>query len=91
MFCSPPSAECVTAVKIIGLKITSISHLLGYKFDSSLDSINGNIDDVIKSMSESINFWNTFYLSLPGRISIWKSMIISKLAYFLTVLSPSHR
>ena len=90
MFCSPPSDECREAVKNIGLKITSISNVLGYKFDSSLNEIGGNIDDVIKSMSDSINFWNTFYLSLPGRINIWRSMIMSKLGYLLTVLSPSH-
>ena len=60
MFCSPPSDECRDAVRNIGLKITSVSHVLGYKFDSSLDSIGGNIDDAIKSMSDSVNFWNNF-------------------------------
>jgi len=38
-FCSPPSDECREAVKNIGLKITAISNVLGYKFDASLDEM----------------------------------------------------
>jgi hypothetical protein len=90
MFSSQPSQECMDAVKNIGLKITATTCVLGFKFDAQLDDVESNIDDAISKMKEGVDFWDTFYLSLFGRINIWKSMIFSKLSYLLAVLSPNY-
>jgi exonuclease III len=90
MFSSQPAQNTLDAAKLVGLKITASTCVLGFKFDSQLDSVETNLDDAIAKMIDAVNFWKTFYLSLFGRINIWKSLIISKVSYLLAVLSPNY-
>jgi hypothetical protein len=74
---------------LAGFKIHDHFKLLGMTITQNLD----NIDDVFLEIGEKIlkliMFWNRFKLSLGGRITILKTLLIPQLNYLGCILSPS--
>ena len=60
--------------------------LLGVKFDNLLANPEVNHADVLTKVSDIINFWNRFNISLIGRINIYKTFLLSQVAHKLTGL-----
>jgi len=63
--------------------------LLGMKIDNGLINLLSNFDAVITKMLRTVNFWVRFGLSLPGRISIMKTFLLSQLNHLGCFLMPS--
>ena len=43
----------------------------------------------IQKFNNIVNFWKRFYLSLPGRISIAKTLLLSQISYIGCIISPT--
>jgi hypothetical protein len=57
--------------------------------DSELDLLDNNFDRTLDSLKKSIDFWKRFHLTLPGRINVIKSLLISQVIYLGSFLMPS--
>jgi hypothetical protein len=72
--------QVVDKIKLLGMDITK-------NFDNT-DEIFGEIHEKIKNL---ILFWERFRLSLPGRISVVKNLLIPQLNYLGSFLAPGER
>ncbi len=48
-----------------------------------------NFEKTISSLKKSIEFWNRFHLTLPGRINVIKSLLMSQVIYLGSFIMPS--
>ena len=63
--------------------------LLGMKIDSKLEKILNNFDNAIEKMLKIAQFWVRLHLSLPGRIAIAKTFLLSQINHIGCILMPS--
>ena len=60
--------------------------LLGFYIDNKLEKLGKNLEKINKKVSSLINTWKQYNLSVHGRITIAKAMLISQYIYVLTIL-----
>jgi hypothetical protein len=86
-----------SSVMYIGTKTTGIVTkfpevhsytLLGIEIDSEASLLVKNFSKAKKNIQHIINFWARFDLSLPGRIAIAKTFLLSQLNYFGSIFMP---
>jgi hypothetical protein len=73
----------------LGFNVTDKVKLLGMDIDRTLSSLNNFFDDVAVKITQMIEHWERFYLTLPGRISICKTFMISQIGYLGSIIMPS--
>ena len=61
--------------------------LLGLEIDKKLENLKECHTDTILKMTRVVNFWDRFFLSLPGRINIAKTFLLSQLSYTGCIIS----
>ena len=59
------------------------------KNDSKLDKLLDNFQTVIEKMLKITRFWSRLNLSLPGRITVAKTFLISQINHIGCILTPS--
>ena len=47
-----------------------------------------NYESVVTKINKIIRFWDRFYLSLPGKITVYKTLLIPQINYIATILTP---
>ncbi len=62
--------------------------LLGFILQNHGDIIASNFEQVNIKIDNLIRFWERFFLSLPGRISIYKTLLIPQINYISTIFTP---
>ena len=62
--------KLVDKIKILGIEISSNPSLLHLCHEKT-----------VLKITQIIHFWERFFLSLPGRINIVKTMILSQISY----------
>jgi len=72
-----------------GFKVSNEIELLGFKIRWDLGGLTDNFARAITKINQSINYWNRFRLSLPGRINITKTFLYSQIGYHGSILTPS--
>jgi hypothetical protein len=70
-------------------KITQEFTLLGVNLSNNLRDLPKNFEPVKLKMQKTVNFWARFMLSLPGRIQIAKTFLLSHVNYFGSVIMPT--
>ena len=60
--------------------------LLGFFIDNKLSKLGTNLDRVDEKVCNLINKWRHYNLSVHGRITVAKSVLISQYTYILTIL-----
>ncbi len=78
-------------IKNLGFVITNEVKLLGMDIDRDLNSIMVYFDDVAGKISRIIEHWERFNLTLPGRISICKTFMLSQIGYLGCIITPSEQ
>jgi len=63
--------------------------LLGLAIDNNLSCISNYFDGVITKIQNIIEYWERFYLSLAGRISVCKTFMLSQIGYIGSILTPT--
>jgi hypothetical protein len=72
-----------------GLKITNSVKLLGLNLDNKLECLTTVHDNTYAKISAILDFWGRFYLSLPGRINIVKTLCFSQINYLGSIITPT--
>ena len=75
-------------VQELGFKITDSFTLLGVNISRKLDNIREIFIALKNKIINIVSFWERFRLSLPGRLTILKTCLISQLCYIGCFLPP---
>ena len=59
------------------------------KINKHLDNLSECHNATVQKIAKIINFWSRFYLSLPGRINIAKTLILSQISYLGCIITPT--
>ena len=76
-----PAHEELHAFRDLGFVVTDSFKLLGLTIKPSLDNNVDIFEEILNKIRGLILFWERFRLSLPGRLAIMKTYLISKLNY----------
>ena len=63
--------------------------ILGIQINKHLDNLSECHNATVQKIAKIINFWSRFYLSLPGRINIAKTLILSQISYLGCIITPT--
>jgi hypothetical protein len=70
-------------------KVSDSVKLLGLDLDKNLNCLNTVHTKTLEKITNITRYWSRFYLSLPGRINIVKTLCLSQLSYLGCIISPS--
>ena len=73
--------ELTDRIKTLGFTVSDSFKLLGMEIKNSLDNIPDIYRTILGKIQSLILFWERFRLSLPGRITIMKTCLISQVNY----------
>jgi len=76
-------------IKSLGFTCVEEFTLLGLVVNRDLSSLPNHFEDTIRKITQMIEYWDRFYLSLPGRISICKTFLLSQIGYIGCIVSPT--
>jgi hypothetical protein len=65
-----------------GFAITNELKILGFNITKNFDDISNNLTLAIEKIRALIRYWDRFHLSLPGRINVAKSLMLSQIGFF---------
>jgi hypothetical protein len=65
----------------LGFRIVNSIHLLGMDITPNFTDISKNFTKIKEKILLQVRFWERFKLSLPGRLSIAKTFLVSQLNY----------
>jgi hypothetical protein len=57
--------------------------------DSELVNLDTNFDKTVTSLKNSVEYWERYYLTSPGRINVIKSLLFPLILYLGCFLMPS--
>jgi hypothetical protein len=75
-------------IRDTGFKIVNNFKLLGANITANSEDLSENFEPVIQKIVSLIAYWSRFRLSLPGRITIAKTFLISQINYLGSVFLP---
>ena len=73
----------------IGIPVVDSCTILGMTIDKNLLLLEQNFDKIITKMVKTVQFWQRFRLSLPGRIAIGKTFLLSLVSHLGCFIRPS--
>jgi hypothetical protein len=63
--------------------------LLGLNLDKNLTCLETVHENTYEKITKILNFWSRFWLSLPGRIDILKTLCLSQVNYLGCIITPT--
>jgi hypothetical protein len=72
----------------LGFVMVDNMKILGFEIDNRVERLGKNFDKCISKMRQIVGNWSRFRLTLPGRIAIAKSLLLSQITFPGTVLDP---
>jgi hypothetical protein len=81
----PPSQE----LKDIGFTFVDSFKLLGLHISNNIDERRLFFDEAYEKIRALRDFWDKLNLTLPGRISIAKTFMLSQIGYIGSIITPS--
>jgi exonuclease III len=88
LFTYDPDPADINLATGLGFTIADSIKLLGVTITKDLDNIHIIFNEIIDKIIRSVSFWERFKLSLPGRIIIAKTYLVSQLNYIGCFLKP---
>jgi hypothetical protein len=85
----PPTRQELEWIAEAGFTVVDKIKLLGAKITSDVSALHENFERIFEKMITTANFWSRFKLSLPGRIAIAKTFLVSQLNYLGCVFRPT--
>ena len=76
-----PDDELRAHILNLGFSLITSFKLLGLTINNTLDNIHEIYMELSEKISSLINFWTRFKLTLPGRLTIMKTCLVSQLNY----------
>ena len=78
---NPVNEPLLQEIRDLGFSISYSFKLLGLTISCNLDNIRIIYDELVNKISSLANFWARFRLTLPGRITVMKTCLVSQLNY----------
>jgi hypothetical protein len=77
--------------EITDLSFTLVDEIkiLGMRIDHSLENLDDNFVEIGETIRKTVNYWKMYRLTLPGRINVAKSLLISLVNYLGCFIMPS--
>jgi hypothetical protein len=72
-----------------GFKCADTINILGLEIGRDLSQVTNIFNKPLEKIEKIANFWNKFRLSLMGRITVAKSLLLSQLTYAGSILVPT--
>jgi exonuclease III len=69
-----------------GFAVATELKILGFKVTKNHADMAKNFDPAIDKIRNTANFWNRFRLSLPGRINVAKTLMLSQIGFHATIV-----
>jgi Reverse transcriptase (RNA-dependent DNA polymerase) len=82
----PEDPASVNEISVLGFNIVDEITVLGFKLNNSERVFANNYDIILNRLKNQHRIWNRFNLSLPGRLSIAKTMFYSQILYLGCVI-----
>ncbi len=76
------------AILDLGFTLVDKIKILGMEIDQSLSNINENFVKIHESVKKTISYWERYNLTLPGRINVAKSLLVSLINYVGCFIMP---
>jgi len=73
----------------LGFSVVNEVNLLGLLINRDLTSLTVHFDNVVTSIQRIAEHWSRFNLTLPGRISVCKTFMLSQIGYLGSIITPS--
>ncbi len=74
----------------LGFTLVDEIKILGMTIDHDIENLDENFVQIHSSIKNTITYWKRFRLTVPGRINIAKSLLISLVNYLGCFLMPKH-
>jgi hypothetical protein len=78
-------------INLHGFIPTEKIKLLGFEVTKNFENTDDTFGEIHEKIKGLISFWECFRLTLPGRISVIKNLLIPQLNYLGCILEPSKR
>jgi hypothetical protein len=69
-----------------GFAVTDKLHILGFDITKNVEDLQNNYEKIAEKIKSIIRYWEQFRLSLPGRINVAKSLLLSQIGYYGSVI-----
>ncbi len=76
------------AILDLGFTLVDKIKILGMEIDQSLSNLNDNFVNIHGSVKKTIGYWKRYNLTLPGRINVAKSLLVSLINYLGCFMMP---
>jgi hypothetical protein len=76
-------------IAALGFSFVDSIKILGMDIDSEIENLDANFVEIATSIDKSISYWDRYNLTLPGRINVAKSLLVSLLNYLGCFLMAS--
>jgi exonuclease III len=84
-----PAVQITNEFLDLGFTYTNEITLLGFKLNNDGIMVDVLFQEVKQKIARLINIWDRYRLSLPGRISVCKTLLISQLSYYSSIVTPN--
>ncbi len=75
----------------LGFTFTNKIELLGFTLNNYGNVETANFEKIITKINNLIRFWERFNLSLTGKLSVYKSLILPQLNYTAAIMTPDEQ
>jgi hypothetical protein len=72
----------------LGFEIVDEIKCLGIKINNTASNLQENFEPVIGKIRQLIGSWDRYNLSLPGKIGVAKTMLLSQIGYIGCIITP---
>jgi hypothetical protein len=76
-------------IKDLGFEIVTKMKCLGLRINNRAENLTRHFEEKIQKIRQLIGSWNRYNLTLPGRISIAKTMLLSQIGYIGCFITPT--
>ena len=63
--------------------------LLGFTLSNGNNLSELNFNPIVEKIQNSIRYWERFFLSIPGKITVYKCLLLSQISYKASILMPN--
>ena len=85
------SAPIDQRVVELGFPFTEEITVLGFVLRNDENYVLKNFEKISGNISNIIRFWERFNLSLPGKIAIYKTLLVPQINFIASILTPPER
>jgi hypothetical protein len=80
--------EIPADIAALGFTFANKIKLLGFTLQNYGDIVPSNFEQASIKIDNLMRFWERFFLSIPGRVTIYKTLLIPQINYIATIFTP---